>query len=311
VVETTAHARFRLRTLELSPRAFLRLALAATAALYVIVVTGATVRLTASGLGCEHWPGCTRDNPFPAKDYHAFIEFSNRLVGAVTIVLTLLAWLGSRRTPGLPRRARRLAALTFAGTLAQAPLGAITVYFDLHPLLVISHFLLSLVVLAWAVGLVLEARGLQEGWSRPLVPAELRRAGLVLVAACLALVVSGTLVTAAGPHSGGADVRRLGTVDAALWVHVRSTALFGCVFLFCLGYLAARRERSPRLFHAALGLLGLILVQMAVGEIQYRTELPWWLVLVHVGLAAGVWATTVALVLLFARPLRSLEPGAT
>jgi cytochrome c oxidase assembly protein subunit 15 len=304
VVETTVPA--RLRSLELSPRAFRRIAVAAATALYVIVATGANVRLTASGLGCEHWPGCTRDNPFPAKDYHAFIEFSNRLVGAITIGLTLVAWLASRRTPGLERRVRRLALLTFLGTLAQAPLGAITVYLDLHPLLVMSHFLLSLVVLAWGIGLVLEARGLEEGWSEPLVPAELRRAGLVLVAACLALVVSGTFVTAAGPHPGGVDIHRLGTVSAAIWVHVRATALFGCVFLFCLGYLAARRGRAPRLFQLALGLLALILVQMGVGEIQYRTGLPWWLVLVHVALAAAVWAWTVGFVLLLRRPLRFL-----
>jgi heme a synthase len=306
VVETTVPA--RLRSLELTPRAFRRLATGAAAALYVIVATGATVRLTASGLGCEHWPGCTRDNPFPAKDYHAFIEFSNRLVGAITIGLTLVAWLASRRTPGVERRVRRLALLTFLGTLAQAPLGAITVYFDLHPLLVMSHFLLSLVVLAWGVGLVVEARGLEEGWAEPLVPAELRRAGLVLVAACLALVVSGTLVTAAGPHPGGVDIQRLGTVQTAIWVHVRATALFGCVFLFCLGYLAARRGRALRLFHVAVGLLGLVLVQMAVGEIQYRSGLPWWLVLVHVALAAAVWAWTVGFVLLLRRPPLSLAP---
>jgi heme a synthase len=91
-------------------------------------------------------------------------------------------------------------------------------------------------------------------------------------------------------------------------VHVRATAVFGCVFLFVLGYLAARRERSPRLFALALGLLGLILVQMAVGELQWRTELPWGVVLVHVGLAASIWVATVALATLFWRPLRVLEP---
>lgn len=303
-VETTAPT--RVRRLEQAPTTFRRLAFAAAGALYVIVATGATVRLTASGLGCEHWPGCTSGNPFPAKDHHAFIEFGNRLVGAVTILLTLLSWLGAVLTPRVPRWATWVALGCFLGTLAQAPLGAVTIYFDLHPLLVMSHFLLSLVVLAAGLVVAVEALGLERGRAEPLVPVELRRAGLVLAAACLALVVTGTFATAAGPHSGGADIRRLGTLDAALWVHVRTTALFGCVFLFCLGYLTARRARSPRLFGVALGLLGLVLVQMAVGEIQYREHLPWWLVLVHVALAAAVWAWTVVLVTIFHRPPAAL-----
>jgi heme a synthase len=308
-VQSTALA--RVRTLEVSPARFRRLALTTAIALYVIVVTGATVRLTASGLGCEHWPGCTRGNPFPAKDYHAFIEFGNRLIGAATIGVTLLLWLAARRTPGLPRSLVWLAFVVFLGTLAQAPLGALTVALDLHPLLVISHLVLSLLVLGAGVVLVLHAYAQEEALPAAAVPAELRRAGLVLAAACLALVVTGTLVTAAGPHSGGVDIHRLGTLSAALYVHVRATAVFGCVFLFCLGYLTARRTRVPLLFRAALGLLGLVLVQMAVGEIQYRTHLPWWLVLVHVALASALWAGTVALATLFWSPHRRVAPERT
>ncbi len=118
----------RARRLELLPSTFRRIASLAAFMLWLIVASGATVRLTASGLGCEHWPGCTAGNPLPAKDYHSFIEFSNRIVSAVTIFATLVAWLGARVTPGLPRRVKRLALATFVGTLAQAPLGALTVY---------------------------------------------------------------------------------------------------------------------------------------------------------------------------------------
>ena len=76
-------------------------------------------------------------------------------------------------------------------------------------------------------------------------------------------------------------------------VHVRATAVFGIAFLALLGWLAWRRIAV--LLPAALGLLGLLLVQMAVGEIQWRNRLPWWLVLIHVVLAGGVWAWTVGL----------------
>jgi cytochrome c oxidase assembly protein subunit 15 len=299
----------RVRSLELSPSGFRRLSLAAAAALYVIVITGSVVRLTSSGLGCESWPGCEAGAFFPASDHHAFVEFGNRVFGLFPITLTLLTWIGARRTAGVPRWAVLTAFATFAGTIAQAPLGMATIHFDLNPLLVMSHFLLALVVLAGGVVVALEAWGLDRGRAAPLVPAELRRAGLVLVVACLTLVVTGTTVTAAGPHSGGDDIRRLGSLPDALYVHVRATAVFGCVFLFLLGYLAARRDRSPRLFALTLGLLALILVQMAVGEVQWRTELPWGIVVVHVALAGAIWVGTVAVATLLWRPLRLLEPA--
>src|SRR3989442_8491873 len=117
-VETSRVA--RIRALEVTPALFRSLALVSAAALYVIVVTGATVRLTGSGLGCDHWPGCQAGQPFPEKGYHSYIEFGNRLVGGVAIVLTLVAALGARRARGLPRFATRLAAAVFLGTIAQA-----------------------------------------------------------------------------------------------------------------------------------------------------------------------------------------------
>src|SRR5437773_11236681 len=116
---TTARA----RSLELSAAAFLRLALASVGALWLIMVTGAAVRLTDSGLGCRHWPGCEKGHPLPAKDYHAYIEFGNRVLGGVTIAVALLAAVVASRTAALPRWAQRLAIAVFAGTLAQAPLG--------------------------------------------------------------------------------------------------------------------------------------------------------------------------------------------
>ena len=292
----------RLRALVLTPRSFLKLTLASAAALYVIVVTGSLVRLTGSGLGCESWPGCEEGNFFPASDVHGAIEFGNRAVGIVPIGLTLLTWLGARRTPGLPEWAVRLAGAVAFGTLAQAPLGLVTITSGLHPLLVMSHFLLALVVLGGAVVVAIEGWGLAAGRADLGLPKELRRLGLVVAAACLVLVVSGAFTTASGPHPGdSSEVERLGTLENMLWVHVRVTAIFGCALLLLLGYLFARRERWPRLFRAAVVVLGLVLAQMAVGELQYRLELPWGLVAVHVALAAAVWAATVALVAMFWR----------
>ncbi len=306
-VESTVAA--RARRLELSPAVFRRLAVGAAGWLWLIVVTGATVRLTASGLGCEHWPGCTAGNPLPSKSYHSYIEFGNRVVSALTILATLVAWVGALLTPQLARWTRRLALATFVGTLAQAPLGAITVYADLNPLLVMSHLLLALLVLAAGVVVAVEAIGVEKGRARERLPRRVRRASFVLVGALLALVVSGTLATAAGPHPGSADVRRLWHLHAAVYVHVRATAVFGLVFLAGLVWLWRNRARWPLYWEAAGALLFLFLVQMTIGELQYRTQLPWWLVLVHVGVAAAVWAWTVALVALAQRPPKAFEPA--
>jgi cytochrome c oxidase assembly protein subunit 15 len=293
----------RLRAYELSSGAFLRFALTSLAGVWLIVTTGAAVRLTDSGLGCRNWPGCEKGHPLPAKDVHAFVEFGNRLVGGATILLTLAAALAAWRTPALPRFARWLAVGVFAGALAQAPLGYLAVATDLRWPVVMAHLLLSILLLGGAVVLALEAFRVRDGESSPLVPRELRKLGLVLVAACFALVVSGTFATAAGPHSGGGKhIQRLGRLEPLVYSHAVVVVVFASTFLLALGYLAANRARAPRLFRAAIALLVLLVLQMTVGEIQYQTHLPWGLVLVHVGLAATVWAGTVALVTLFWRP---------
>ncbi len=282
--------------------------LASTLLLFVIVATGATVRLTGSGLGCEGWPGCEPGRYFPEKDYHAFIEFGNRGVGGVTIALTLLAWLAAWRAPAIPSPVTRTAFGVFAGTAAQAPLGALVVATNLHPLLVMPHLLLSIAVLGAAVVASLYALGLRRGTGEP-YPRALRRLGLALVAGSFGVIVSGAFVTAAGPHSGGEAIARFGSFAPALYVHGASVAVFGCALMFLLGYLAAAQQRSRPLFLATASLAGLVLLQMGVGEIQYQTELPWWLVLVHVTLAAGVWAATVALVTQLYRPLGPFATG--
>ncbi len=303
MVETTAA---RVRKLELSAAQFLRLALASVAALWLIVVTGAAVRLTDSGLGCRHWPGCEKGHPLPAKDYHAYIEFGNRVIGGVTIVVVLLTALAAWRTPALSRGTRRLALAVFLGTLAQAPLGYLAVKTDLRWPVVASHLLLSMAVLAGAVVLALETYGTVAGRAEPFVPLELRRLALVVAAAALALLVTGTLATAGGPHSGGgaAHVDRLWRLQPLIYVHAGAVAVFGIGLVFVLGYLASNRDRSPRLFAFGAAVLGLLVVQMILGEIQYRTHLPWPLVLAHVGLAGAVWALLAAFVTVLWRPPR-------
>ncbi len=288
--------------LAVSSETFRRIAIGAVGLLILIVATGATVRLTASGLGCKHWPGCQAGDPFPNKGYHSYIEFSNRIVAAITVFGTLGLALASSFTRSLGRRGKVLAWAVFAGTLAQAPLGAITVYFDLNPWLVLSHLLLSLLVLGLGVLVVLEATRVVRGAGIPL-PAIARAAGVVLLGAVAVLLVAGTIVTASGPHPGGDDVRRLAAFGPAIDWHVRATAVFGIVFLVLALWGWLNRARYAWLPRACAGLFVLLGIQMAIGEIQYRTELPWWLVLIHVTMAAGVFAWTVGLVARLWRPV--------
>src|SRR5262249_58784802 len=95
-------------------------------------VSGAAVRLTDSGLGCRHWPGCEEGHPLPAKSGHAYIEFGNRVFGALTIAATLLAWLAAPRTPALTRPHVRLAFAILVRTLLQAPIGYLALKSDLR-----------------------------------------------------------------------------------------------------------------------------------------------------------------------------------
>jgi cytochrome c oxidase assembly protein subunit 15 len=295
----------RLRGLVLSPAQLFPITLAQLGGLWLIVITGAAVRLTDSGLGCRHWPGCEAGHPLPAKNGHAFIEFGNRAFGAVTIALALATWLAALRTPALPRRLERLSLVIFLGTLLQAPIGLLAVASDLRWPIVMLHLLLSIALLGGATLLALEVRSVQVGRVEPLVPLELRRLGLAFATACFVLIVSGSFATAAGPHSGGGkaeDIDRLGRLEPVVYAHGAVVGIFLITFLFSLGYLAARRERSPRLFALAAGVFVVLLAQMGLGEVQWRTQLPWGLVLVHVFLAATVWIGTVALATLFWRP---------
>ncbi len=287
----------------------MHVAAATTVAMFFVITSGAFVRLTASGLGCEKWPRCGTA-PFPTQgNQHAIIEFSNRMVALVGIALALVTWLASRKVPGLSRLGRNCALGALLGALAQIPLGGVTIILDLHPLAVMSHFLLALVVLALSVVVALEAWGGVVGRAAALRPAWVRHvvvwAGLPLAAA---LVITGAVSTASGPHPGSEEgIERLGvSIVDTVYVHVRVAAVFGIGFLLLGLILWRSRSDLPGVFRIWGAALAVLVAQMILGEVQYRNALPWGLVLVHVFLAATIWSLSVVIAYVLWRPPATL-----
>jgi cytochrome c oxidase assembly protein subunit 15 len=268
---------------------FARLTFVLVLAMYLNVASGAFVRLSGSGLGCPDWPLC-HGGPVPPAQYHAVIEFSNRAIALAGIVAAVVTWWVARSLAD--RLGRWLCAGVAIGTLFQIPLGAITVLTDLNPYFVMSHFLLAISVLALAT----------IAWARATLPQDGFAAGSRLALWTigtallgLGLIVSGAFSTASGPHSGGADIRRVGNlVDTTYW-HVRVATAFATAVVVLLLVLW-RRERHPeRLGQLTVALLVLLPLQAAIGEYQWHNQLPWGVVLAHVSVAGLVWITIVFL----------------
>jgi heme a synthase len=284
-----------------APAPFARLTVVALALLWVIVPSGAIVRLTASGLGCPDWPLCD-GGVVPASAGHAWIEYSNRVLSGIVMVVAVLTWVVARRAPGAPAAMRRWAAAIAVATAFQVPLGAVTVLTGLHPLAVGSHFLLSMVALACGTILALRARdwaaGRERGWDRRRAP----MAAAVALAAAVTLV-TGAIVTAAGPHSGDDDVtERFGDLLIAIRVHVRAAVVFAILAAVLVAWVWREGTADRVTGWLAAVALPLVAIQIGLGEYQYRNGLPWEVVVFHVTMAALLWAVVVAACWGVARP---------
>jgi cytochrome c oxidase assembly protein subunit 15 len=284
-----------------APLPFARLAAVALVLLWVIVPSGAVVRLTASGLGCPDWPLCD-GGVVPAQAGHALIEYSNRILSGIVMAVAVLTWIVARRMDGAPLALRRWSAAIAATTALQVPLGAVTVLTGLHPLAVGSHFLLSMVALGSGTVLALAARdwarGVERRWDR-------RRGPLAIMvgAAAAVVLVTGAVVTAAGPHSGDDDVtERFGDLLLATRVHVRAALAFTLLAAVLVAWVWREGGADRLTRRLALAALPLIALQIGLGEYQYRNGLPWEVVVFHVTTAALVWAVIVAACRGVARP---------
>ncbi|WP_017625574.1 COX15/CtaA family protein [Nocardiopsis chromatogenes] len=255
-----------------------------------IAVTGATVRVTSSGLGCSEWPRCTEDSFVPVDTGHtawqAAIEFGNRTLTFLVLavgVIVLVAVLRMR-----PRR-RDLTALAVAiplGVMGQAVVGGITVWSGLHPASVAAHFLLSMVVVVLTMAFYVRCRE-PQGVLRPTVTPAARLLATALVPMGFVLLIAGTVVTGTGPHGGDIDAPRWGFDMVAvarthsLLAWATSIGAIAMAVLTRHGPAAARRQ--------SLLLIAAIVAQGTIGYVQYFTGLPEWLVVLHVLGSAVVW----------------------
>lgn len=275
-----------------SPAAYRRVTLVALLSLAFIVVTGGAVRLTGSGLGCPDWPTCDGTRLVAPLEYHAMVEFVNRTVTGLVSVAVVLAVLGSRRR--VPRR-QDLVWLSWGlvgGVLAQGILGGITVKVELAPPFVMAHFLLSMVLVANAVVLHWKAADPVVAVLEP-VDEELRRLGRVVLAIAALVVFLGTVVTAAGPHGGDEDVRRLGvSVHRAAQVHGAGAVLL-VLSVLTMTVLLARAKARTAVRRRAAALLAVVAAQAGIGYVQYFTGVPVLLVGAHIAGATALWATVV------------------
>jgi cytochrome c oxidase assembly protein subunit 15 len=274
-----------------------------------IIVTGAVVRLTGSGLGCPTWPRCTESSfvPVAAQDegFHKWIEFGNRTLTFVLALLAIVAVVAAvldarrRRAAGLPARRSLtvLALVPILGTVAQAVLGGITVLTGLSPLIVGAHFLVSMVIVALVTVLVRRAGEPGDSPVTVVVNPAIRAGVHGLAGVMAGVVVVGVLVTSSGPHAGDARTPRLGLDPQTIsWLHADLVLL---AIGLTIGLLVALRSTGapPEVGHAAMTMLLLLLAQGSVGYLQYFTGLPWVLVAVHVLGAVVVWWATVRLLL--------------
>lgn len=269
------------------------LALASVVANVVIVVTGGAVRLTDSGLGCPTWPSCTDASLTPTRQYaiHGIIEFTNRQLTFVLVVIALATWLVAMAL----RRERAVATLAALGIPAQAVLGGLTVLTHLNPWLVALHFLLSMAVIAVTFTLWWRLRtpGADPATQRVVLPAAARALVRITVGVTAAVLVIGTVVTGSGPHAGDLNasgkVHRTGlNVESMSQLHADAVMVLvgltvGLVaVLFALG-------TAPAVRRAAVALLAVELAQGAIGYTQYFLNVPPLLVALHMLGACLVW----------------------
>jgi len=291
----------------MSLRRYRQIAIITVAGVCFLTVAGAIVRLTGSGLGCDDWPNCNNERFIDVSSTHAAIEQVNRLVSGLVGVPTLLMAIGAFRVRPARRGLKVPSLVVLLSIFGNGVVGGFAVRGDLHPFLVQSHFLLAMVSIAFGLVAIRRARP-EATMSRTVIGITplVTRLMLVFGALMVASLVTGTVVTGAGPHAGDESARRYG-FDISTVAEIHSVTVWFAVFAFLAVVVALRRDRDllARLSGHISTWMFIAVVQGGIGYVQYFNNIPAVLVAAHVAGATALWVVTVQFV------HAALEPMAT
>ena len=263
-----------------------------------ITVTGALVRVTGSGLGCDTWPMCHQGSLVPvagaAPWVHQFIEFGNRLltfvVAAAAIAVLVAVYRAQRRNV-----VKALAAVSLAGVAVQAVIGGISVHLDLRWWAVAVHFLPSMILVAVAAALYMRIAEPDDVAPTRRFPKAASNWAIIAAVALAFVLMTGTMVTGSGPHSGDANAGMDGRLemDTRMLAYVHAFCLYIYLGATAVSVWVLRKAQAPKdALRTATVLIVLILAQWAIGVIQFRMGVPRWTIPVHIGMSSMVVAFT-------------------
>lgn len=252
-----------------------------------IIVTGAVVRVTGSGLGCSEFPECHPGSLFPHAEsgIHGLIEFGNRTLTFVLIVVVVGAFISTWLNKGAFSFLWWLTGVIALGIPLQAMIGGITVWMGLNPWIVALHLMLSVVLTTLGTWALVHLRHREPEYVRPS-----HRVVAVITFMVLFLTIwVGTVVTGAGPHAGDASTPRNGLYIPTITRYHAFLAYASLGLALLARWMLRDTVRSRK---AANALIGVIVVQAFIGVVQYRLGLPAWMVVLHLLGAAAAAAVS-------------------
>lgn len=263
-----------------------------------ITVTGSIVRVTGSGLGCTSWPNCHEGSLVPvegvAPALHQFIEFGNRLLAIAVGLIALALFIAVIRS----HRRREIFWLTLIsglGVVAQAVIGGVSVLLELKWWAVAVHFLPSMLLVWVAALLYMKIAEPDDAAPVRRFPQNIRVWAAIAALGLTVVLITGTMVTGSGPHSGDEGIGMEGRLDldTRLLTYVHAGAMYVYLGLTGLVVFLFHRAKAPRdAINTGWVLLGLIIVQWAIGLIQFYLGVPRWTVPAHIAMSSVVVAFT-------------------
>jgi cytochrome c oxidase assembly protein subunit 15 len=279
----------------ISPTTYRVVTGAAFGSLCTIVLTGALVRLTGSGLGCEDWPRCSQSKFIDVSAGHTFIEQANRLFTGVVSMSVIAAVLLAHLTSPKRRDLIWLSWSLVIGVLAQIIIGGVVVLTGLNPFANMAHFLVSLLLITGSFFLMRRARNPESMPMFRVMPLAISRVAKALIVMASCTLVTGTVVTATGPHAGDEDAVRFGfELSNVARIHSISMLITLTIVIYLL--LVSRKSANAVMAEPAQTLLFATLLQAVIGYTQYFTEVPATLVAAHIAGALFFFVATLNII---------------